>query len=117
MATVLDLIWGAWEQKYFSENQKKDSTALETAGGQITSVPCIQVPPSLYHPFEIRGVMSDNFCGSFRVRHIRQAPARESPWEDPDDDQSRRAARVHCDSVRNPVQPRYTANHRDRGGP
>jgi hypothetical protein len=26
MATVLDLIWGKWEQKYFSENQKKDST-------------------------------------------------------------------------------------------
>jgi len=31
---------------------------------------------------KIRGVMSDNFCGSFRVRHIRQAPARKSPWED-----------------------------------
>jgi hypothetical protein len=22
MRKVLDLIWGAWEQKYFSENQK-----------------------------------------------------------------------------------------------
>jgi hypothetical protein len=31
MATVLDLIWGKWEQKYFSENQKKDSTALSTS--------------------------------------------------------------------------------------
>src|SRR6267143_2075503 len=31
---------------------------------------------------KIRGVMSDNFCGSFRVRHIRQAPARKSLWED-----------------------------------
>ena len=26
----IDLIWGKWEQKYFSENQKKDSTALST---------------------------------------------------------------------------------------
>jgi hypothetical protein len=31
MAKVLDVIWGAWEPKYFSENQKYDSTALETA--------------------------------------------------------------------------------------
>src|SRR5258705_10083249 len=30
MARVLDLIWGEWEQKYFSENQKKDSTPLST---------------------------------------------------------------------------------------
>jgi hypothetical protein len=29
-ARVLELIWGNWEQKYFSENQKKDSTARET---------------------------------------------------------------------------------------
>jgi hypothetical protein len=35
MATVLDLIWGGWEPKYFSENQKKDSTALPP-DGQIT---------------------------------------------------------------------------------
>jgi hypothetical protein len=26
MQKVLDVIWGAWPQKYFSENQKKDST-------------------------------------------------------------------------------------------
>jgi hypothetical protein len=32
MAKVLDVIWGRWEQKYFSENQKKDST-----DGQITA--------------------------------------------------------------------------------
>jgi hypothetical protein len=38
MATVLDLIWGKWEQKYFSENQKKDSTALPP-DGQITTRP------------------------------------------------------------------------------
>jgi hypothetical protein len=30
MPKVLDLIWGEWEQKYFSENQKKDSTRLST---------------------------------------------------------------------------------------
>jgi hypothetical protein len=30
MRKVLDLIWGEWEQKYFSENQKKDSTRLST---------------------------------------------------------------------------------------
>jgi hypothetical protein len=30
MRKVLDLIWGEWEQKYLSENQKKDSTALST---------------------------------------------------------------------------------------
>jgi hypothetical protein len=30
MARVVDLIWGEWEQKYFSENQKKDSTRLST---------------------------------------------------------------------------------------
>src|SRR6266436_4908323 len=30
MRRVLELIWGKWEQKYFSENQKKDSTALST---------------------------------------------------------------------------------------
>jgi hypothetical protein len=30
MRKVLDLIWGVWEQKYFSENQKKDSTRLST---------------------------------------------------------------------------------------
>jgi hypothetical protein len=30
MAKVLDVIWGEWEQKYLSENQKKDSTALST---------------------------------------------------------------------------------------
>jgi hypothetical protein len=30
MARVLELIWGKWEQKYFSENQKKDSTRLST---------------------------------------------------------------------------------------
>jgi hypothetical protein len=30
MRKVLDVIWGEWEQKYFSENQKKDSTALST---------------------------------------------------------------------------------------
>jgi hypothetical protein len=35
MATVLDLIWGKWEPKYLSENQKKDSTALPP-DGQIT---------------------------------------------------------------------------------
>jgi fumarate hydratase class II len=27
MAKILEVIWGAWEQKYFSEKQKKDSTA------------------------------------------------------------------------------------------
>jgi hypothetical protein len=31
MPKVLEVIWGDWEQKYLSENQKKDSTALETA--------------------------------------------------------------------------------------
>src|SRR6195256_1633575 len=30
MRKVLDVIWGRWEQKYFSENPKKDSTALST---------------------------------------------------------------------------------------
>ena len=30
MAGVVNVIWGKWEQKYFSENQKKDSTALST---------------------------------------------------------------------------------------
>jgi hypothetical protein len=30
MRKVLDVIWGAWEQKYFSEEPKKDSTALST---------------------------------------------------------------------------------------
>jgi hypothetical protein len=34
MATVLDLIWGAWEQKYFSENQKKDSTTGKSPHGR-----------------------------------------------------------------------------------
>jgi hypothetical protein len=29
------LIWGKWEQNYFSENPKKDSTALQP-DGQIT---------------------------------------------------------------------------------
>jgi hypothetical protein len=38
MATVLDLIWVRWEPKYFSENQKKDSTALPP-DGQITTRP------------------------------------------------------------------------------
>jgi hypothetical protein len=32
MRKVLDLIWDKWEQKYFSENQKKDSTRLSTNG-------------------------------------------------------------------------------------
>jgi FMN-dependent NADH-azoreductase len=38
MRKVLDLIWGEWEQKYFSENQKKDSTPLSRnrPTGQIT---------------------------------------------------------------------------------
>ena len=31
MARVLELIWGKWEQKYFSENPKSNLTALETA--------------------------------------------------------------------------------------
>jgi hypothetical protein len=30
MRKVLDVIWGKWEQKYFSEKPKKDSTALST---------------------------------------------------------------------------------------
>jgi hypothetical protein len=32
MARVLELIWGKWEQKYFSENQKKDSTTNSPTG-------------------------------------------------------------------------------------
>jgi hypothetical protein len=28
MAKVLDVIWGMWEQKYFSENQKNNLTRL-----------------------------------------------------------------------------------------
>jgi hypothetical protein len=30
MRKILDVIWGDWEQEYFSENQKKDSTRLST---------------------------------------------------------------------------------------
>jgi hypothetical protein len=30
MARILEVIWGEWEQKYFSENPKKDSTRLST---------------------------------------------------------------------------------------
>jgi hypothetical protein len=33
MAKVLEVIWGKWEQKYFSENQKKDSTDGQITGG------------------------------------------------------------------------------------
>jgi hypothetical protein len=30
MRKVLDVIWGGWEQKYLSENQKYDSTQPES---------------------------------------------------------------------------------------
>jgi hypothetical protein len=30
MAKVLDVIWGKWEQKYFSENQKNSLTRPST---------------------------------------------------------------------------------------
>jgi hypothetical protein len=37
---VLDVIWGEWEQKYFSEKQKYDSTALSTKRPTGKSLDC-----------------------------------------------------------------------------
>ena len=37
MAKVLDVIWGAWEQKYFSENQNKTRQPEKQPDEQITS--------------------------------------------------------------------------------
>jgi hypothetical protein len=37
MRKILDVIWGAWEPKYFSENQKRlDSPVKKLPDGQIT---------------------------------------------------------------------------------
>jgi hypothetical protein len=49
MRKVLDLIWGEWEQNYFSENQKKDSTRLSTNGPTGKSLePVLLSTPSVF---------------------------------------------------------------------
>jgi hypothetical protein len=68
MAKVLEVIWGSGEQKYFSENQKKDSTALETAssGSHSPLVMAGLLVPTI-HLLRKTRVKIDGYAGQARV--------------------------------------------------
>ena len=85
-ARVLEVIWGKWEWKYFSENQKYDLTALSTKppDGQINAVmrgirAAIGCPADVVRyqgqpGFALRDAIEDRSSDSFRMSVIDPAP-------------------------------------------